>query len=294
MSTLIQWFPGHMAKSLRLIEDNIGLADVIIYVLDARAPTACFNPELNRIAGNKPVLYILNKADLADDKETAQWVKFFAAKGGGALKLDAKITNSGKGIIAAVKKLAAERIAKYAGKSINYTVKGIIVGVPNCGKSTVINNLAGGAKAKVGNKPGVTRGKQWLKISDTFDLMDTPGVLWGDLTDQATARRLAFIGCVKDEVTDTVGLAKLLIAELNNSGYGGLLVKRYKLDANVFEADGNAVENAFERIARKRGCLLSGGAIDAERAAALILDEFRSGVLGKVTLEKCGVSAAVK
>ena len=286
MSTLIQWFPGHMAKSLRLIEDNIGLADVIIYVLDARAPVACFNPELNRIAGNKPVLYVLNKADLADDKETAQWVKLFTAKGGGALRLDAKITNSAKGIISAVKKLAAERIAKYAGKSISYTVKAIIVGVPNCGKSTIINNLAGGAKAKVGNKPGVTRGKQWLKISDTFDLMDTPGVLWGDLTDQTTARLLAFIGCIKDEVTDTAGLAKLLIAELAGLGCGGLLIKRYKLDGDIFKAGGNAAENVFETIARKRGCLLPGGAIDADRAATLILDEFRSGILGKVTLEK--------
>jgi len=283
----ISWFPGHMAKSLRLIEDSTGLADVIIYVLDARAPMACFNPELNRLAQNKPVLYVLNKADLAEDKSTAEWLKYFAKLGGGAMKLDAKITNSAKALVPHVLKLAAARIAKYADKAVNYKVKGIVVGVPNCGKSTLINNIVGGAKAKVGNKPGVTRGKQWLRISDNFDIMDSPGVLWGNISDQAAARRLAFIGCVKDEILDTAGLTKLLIAELQNLGYGGLLIKRYKLETNVFDVkDGNLAESVFEKIARKRGCLLSGGVIDGERAAALILDEFRAGVLGKMTLEQ--------
>ena len=281
---MINWFPGHMAKSLRLIEDNIGLADVIIYVLDARAPIACLNPELDRLAGNKPVLYILNKADLADGQRTAEWVKEFSGRGAGCLKLDAKSTGSAKAVVTVVKKLAAERIAKYAEKAVNYTVRGIIVGVPNCGKSTVINNLAGGAKAKVGNKPGVTRGKQWLKISDHFELMDSPGVLWGNITDQDSARRLAFIGCIKDGVTDTAGIAKLLIEELCGLGHGGLLIKRYKLDEGVFAGDGFA-EKIFETIARKRGCVMSGGVLDVERAAALIMDEFRSGVLGKITLE---------
>lgn len=280
----INWFPGHMAKSLRLIEESARLVDVIIYVLDARIPLSCLNPALDGLTGNKPVLYVLNKADLACDAETALWVKALERKAG-CIKLDAKTVNSAKPVAAAVKRLAAAKTAKYAEKELNYTVKAMIVGVPNCGKSTIMNNMAGGAKAKVGNKPGVTRGRQWLKISDNFELMDTPGVLWGDLSNQATARRLAFAGCVKDEVTDTVALAKMLIQELAGIGRADMLIKRYKLDEAFFKESGFP-ETVFNKIALKRGCLAAGGVIDAERAAALILDEFRSGAMGKVTIER--------
>lgn len=281
----IQWFPGHMAKSLRLIEASAKSADVIIYVLDARAPKSCFNPALNTITERKPVLYVLNKADLADGARTEEWIKAFSDKGA-CIAADAKSSLSIRAFVPAIKRLAAARIAKYAGKDVNYTVKGMIVGVPNCGKSTIINGLAGGAKAKVGNKPGVTRGKQWLSVSDTFDLMDTPGVLWGDLTNQATARRLAFIGCVRDDVVDMAELALSLIEELYVLGYGDLLAKRYKLEGDVFNGGGFNPEDIFNRIALKRGCLLPGGVTDRERAAVMILDEFRNGVLGKITLEK--------
>ena len=278
----IQWFPGHMAKSLRLIEEGAGLVDVIIYVLDARIPSSCLNPALDGIIGSKPVLYILNKTDLADDGGNSLWAKALKGKGG-CIKLNAKITGSAKFIAAEVKRLAAAKTAKYAGKGLNYTVKAMIVGVPNCGKSTIMNNMAGGAKAKVGNKPGVTRGKQWLKIADNFEIMDTPGVLWGKIDDQSSALRLAFCGCVKDEVTDTAALSKALIEELIGLGCADMLIKRYKLDESLLKA-GNA-EAVFNKIALKRGCIMSGGVIDYERAAALILDEFRSGAMGKITFE---------
>ncbi len=279
----INWFPGHMAKSMRLIEEGAGLVDVIIYVLDARIPASCFNPALDGLLKSKPVLYVLNKADLAGDNETALWIKALKAKGG-CIRLDAKVTNSAKPICAEVKRLAAAKTAKYAEKELNYTVKAMIVGVPNCGKSTIINNIAGGAKAKVGNKPGVTRGRQWLRAGDHFELMDTPGVLWGNIEDQRSAKRLAFCGCVKDEVTDPCALSKMLIGELKDIGRADMLIKRYKLDEAIFAGDAFA-ETVFSKIASKRGCLMSGGVIDDGRAAALILDEFRSGLMGKITLD---------
>ncbi|GHV01208.1 ribosome biogenesis GTPase A [Clostridia bacterium] len=286
----IQWYPGHMAKSLRLIEENLKLVDIVLYVLDARVPRSSFNPAFNKLLNGKPVVYILNKADLAEEKATAAWLAEYA-KIGTAVKLSANRTNAAKDLPALCRRILSEKLARYAVRGVKYSVKAMIIGVPNCGKSTLINNLTRTASAKVGNMPGVTRGKQWLKAGE-IDLLDTPGVLWSDLKDQETARHLACAGCIKDDILDTVQLSKTMLGELYALGGGTGVEKRYGLQ-QPSEADAPAeaglsvsIGVLFDAIAKRRGCIGAGGVLDAPRCAAVILEDFRTGKFGRITLEK--------
>lgn len=284
----IQWYPGHMAKSLRLIEENLKLVDIVLYVLDSRIPASCRNPAFDALLGNKPVIYLLNKSDLADARVTTAWAKSFSAGGGTAAVINGTVPGTVRGIPDLCRKALSEKLRRYEEKGVNYTVKAMIIGIPNCGKSTVINSMVGKAAAKTGNRPGVTRDKQWLRLAGQVDLLDTPGVLWGDLKDQETARHLAFCGCIKDEVMDSAELAQALLSELTETGFSAFLAARYKLKEEELKLPPPAL---FQRIGIKRGCLVKGGEIDSERTASLILDDFRSGSMGRISLEKPGAAA---
>ncbi len=274
----IQWFPGHMAKSLREIEANLPLADVVLYVLDARAPRACLNPVFNEMAAHKPVIYVLNKADLVTGASVSAWVGELSQGGRAAVAVTGTASGAAQKILPLIQKMAAEKRAKYQNKGIRISLRGIVIGVPNTGKSTLINTFCGKAKTVTGNRPGVTRGKQWVRVSEYFELLDTPGTLYPKLSDQAAARHLAYIGSIKDEVTDIPALSRDFLGELS-ALCPSALKDRYGV---VYDGD---PDTAFEEIARARGLLHKGGAPDTERAAAAVLDDFRKGRLGKIALE---------
>ena len=278
----IQWFPGHMAKTRRLIGESLSLVDLVIELTDARIPQSSRNPELDKWLLDKPRIIILNKSDCADENITKQWVEYYKKKGIRAVMADCKSGKGVAGIIPAVKaelaKLLERRTAKgIAGKPIRV----MVVGIPNVGKSSLINKLAGSKRAKVEDRPGVTRGRQWVKISNELELLDMPGVLWPKFEDQTVGEHLAFTGAVKDDVIDIELLAMRLL-QLLNRDYPQLLQERYKVDA---EEDTEAYE-LLTMVGRKRGMLISGGEVNTERAAITVLDEYRSGKLGKISLEK--------
>lgn len=275
----IQWFPGHMTRALRMLEDEIKLADCVFYVLDSRAPYSCVNPKLNKICGNKPIIYVLNKADMADERTTDAWKKFFSKDGNHAISISSVKSNTGKSLIAIATKIMAEKMQKYAAKGISKPVRAMVVGVPNCGKSTLINNLCGQARAMAGNRPGVTRGKQWVRVSNNLELLDTPGTLWPSFEKQDVALNLAFIGSIKDDVLNTFELCEELIFKLRQIAKGKV-EERYKLE-KLEEKNSDVIS----QIAKKRGFLLSKGELDLDRTCTAILDDFRSGKFGKISLE---------
>ena len=277
---LIQWFPGHMTKAFRMLENEIKLADCVFYVLDSRAPFSCVNPKLNKLCGNKQIIYVLNKADMADEKTTDRWKSFFAKDGNSVIVLSSVKSSTGKFLISETLKIMAEKLQKYTAKGINKPIRAMVVGVPNCGKSTLINNLCGQARAMAGNRPGVTRGKQWVRISDKLEVLDTPGTLWPSFENQTVALNLAFIGSIKDDVLNTFELCEELISKLKKIAKGKI-EERYKLD--VLEEKSSDV---ISQIAKKRGFLLSKGEFDLERTCTAILDDFRSGKFGKISLEQ--------
>ena len=274
---MINWYPGHMTKAVRMIEENLRITDCIVYVLDARAPYSCINPDFERLIGKHPVIYVVNKADLGDTERVKAWVEYLSKGNRTAISMRATASKSAQPILAAVKNLCSGKIEKYKAKGIRTTVKCMVLGVPNTGKSTVINNLCGSAKTVTGNRPGVTRGKQWVRVNDFLEVLDTPGTLYPKLNDQTVARRLAYIGSIKDEITDTYELACSLCEELLAVN-PALLSARY----GVEEKGGEATVLA---IAKKRGYLLRGGEADIERAASALLDDFRHGRLGGITLD---------
>lgn len=277
----IQWFPGHMAKTRRMIGDSLRLVDLVVELLDARIPRASTNPEWGRILGKKPRLVLLGKADAADAAVTALWCKAFAAKGVEALWADCR---SGRGLdkfTPAVERALHDVIARRREKGMTGAgIRLMVVGIPNVGKSSLINRLAGGKRAKVEDRPGVTRGRQWVTLENGMELLDMPGVLWPKFQDSTVAEHLAFVGSVKDDVLDTEALAGRLLEELARN-YPGRLCERYKLE----NADGEGYE-LLERIGRGRGMLLPGGVVNTERAAAAVLDEFRAGTMGRISLER--------
>lgn len=272
----IQWFPGHMAKARRLLSEQLKVVDVVIELADARLPLSSRNPILQELSGTKPRLLLLNKADLADEEWTQRWL--------GVLKVEvttlAVSAATGQGfrrIIPELERLAAGQMEKLAAKGIRpRSIRVMVVGIPNIGKSSLINQLAGGAKAKTGNKPGVTRGNQWIRIHEKVELLDTPGLLWPKFEDPQVGLKLAATGAVKDEVYNQEELAEWLLEWL----------RTYNIDALAsYQAKG--VELTLEGIGRARGCLVQGGTVDRLKAAQQILREFRQGRLGRNTLDRC-------
>ena len=270
-----------MTKTRRQIESSLRLVDAVAELTDARVPESSRNPELDRILGSKPRMILLNKCDMADPQATAAWISYYQKKGVSALAVDCK---SGKGLGAIQSRLRAllkEQIAAWQRKGmVGRPLRMMVVGIPNVGKSSFINRMAGGSKAKVEDRPGVTRGNQWFTVSKGFELLDTPGVLWPKFEDPAVGEKLAFTGAVKDQIMDTEQLAGRL-SEYLSAHVPSALEKRYRLEA----AQGLAGHELLEQVGRKRGMLISGGEIDTERASVMVLDEFRSGKLGNITLE---------
>lgn len=279
----IQWFPGHMTKTRRMIQSSLSLVDGVVEVLDARIPFSSRNPEMDKLVKDKPRMLLLNKSDMADDSSMEKWIDYYKSKGFTVLKTDCKSGNGLKGFLPAVKgNMLKQLIEKRRGKGIEGApIRLMIVGIPNVGKSSFINRMAKSKKAKVEDRPGVTRNKQWIKFGGNVELLDMPGVLWPKFEDQGVARKLAFTGAVKDDILDIEALAAFLLENLSVN-YPEAVSERYKIDKS-----GDGFELLSE-LGRKRGMLVSGGEVNTERAAITLLDEFRSGKLGKITLELPG------
>lgn len=280
----IQWFPGHMAKTRRLIAENLKLVDVVIELLDARIPFSSRNPEINSLINNKPRLVAFNKSDLADEKISSQWIQWYANQGIKCILINS-ITGKGLNEVKSrARDLVSEKIERDKAKGKIFTpVRTMVVGIPNVGKSSFINKIVGKATAQTGDRPGVTRGKQWIRINSEMELLDTPGILWPKFEDQEVGMNLAFTGAIKDDIMDTAELAMELLYRLSKL-YPKELCTRFKLEPDSIKN----VEplELLEIVGRKRGCLISKGQIDYSRISAIVLDEFRGGKIGKITLEK--------
>ena len=279
----IQWFPGHMTKTKRQIQASLKLVDAVAEIIDARIPESSRNPDLDSIIQNKPRVVLMNKCDMADPSSTQKWINYFKNNGIVAIPIDCK---TGRGInkfVSSVNEVLKEKIEKQKAKGLlNPTVRVMIVGIPNVGKSTFINRISKNRKAKAEDKPGVTRGNQWFTINKGFEVLDTPGVLWPKFEDKIVGERLAFTGAVKDQIMDTELLAMRLLDFLKVEK-NPIFVERFKLqNENIEEIESYEL---LELIGRKRGMLISGGEIDTERAAIMLLDEYRSAKLGKYTFE---------
>ncbi len=278
----IQWFPGHMAKTRRLISDNLKLVDVVVELLDARVPRASSNPVLAELLGDKPKVVALNKCDMADKEVTEKWVKYYKDQGYTAVAISSQ---SGQGIgqlkdaIKAVLKDKIERQMEKGMKEVPARI--MVVGIPNVGKSSFINKLSGRAGTKTGDRPGVTTAKQWIRIAGGYDLLDTPGILWPKFDDEIIGQNLAFTGAVKDDIYDTEEAASLLCAFFGEK-YPEVIKEVYKLG----DIDGLTGYEILESIGKKRGCLISGGNVDTERASRIFLNEFRGCKLGNISLEE--------
>ena len=277
----INWYPGHMKKTRELIKDNLKLVDLVIEVLDARIPISSRNPIIDELVGSKPRVIALNKTDIASDKETKRWREYFANEGSTPVAINAQ---SGSGVSNLLKLLERMENQLSEGKMRQKPLRMMIVGVPNVGKSSLINRLTGRKSAQIGNKPGVTKGKQWLKLKNGMELLDTPGILWPKFEDNRVGIYLAFCGSIKDEILDLPTLALELINVLRRD-YPNLLLVRYKLDDSCLEYEDIEL---LDEICRRRGYILPGKRIDYDRAGKAILDEFRSGKIGRITLELAG------
>ncbi|MBQ8198601.1 MAG: ribosome biogenesis GTPase YlqF [Lachnospiraceae bacterium] len=283
-----QWYPGHMTKAKRMMQENIKLIDLVIELVDARIPLSSRNPDIDELGQNKARLILLNKADLADDRQTQNWKDFFEKKGYFVVALNSRNRNGMKAINSVVAEACKEKIERDRKRGIiNRPVRAMVVGIPNVGKSTFINSFAGKACAKTGNKPGVTKGKQWIRLSKTLELLDTPGILWPKFEDQQVGLRLALIGSMNDEILNIEEMALELISFLVKE-YHGLLARRYdiaiELEDDAEDQDGFLA--IMTQIAEVRKCFKKGDELDLRKAANLILDDFRSGKIGKITLEK--------
>ncbi len=279
--TNINWFPGHMAKAIREIKEKMNMADLIIELRDARIPLSSANPKVDEIVGNKPRIILLNKAGIADKRITAEWINYFKEKNIIALDIDAITNYNIKNIIKCANLALKDVFAKREAKHIkSKQIKAIIIGIPNCGKSTLINTLAKRKAVQTGDKPGVTKNETWIKINDDFFILDTPGILWPKFEDQEVAKRLAFCSSIKDEVLHIDEIARYLIEYLMNN-YRNLLKARYDI-----KDDDKTVEEIIDDIALKRGCLLKGNEIDYLRCYNLIINDLRSNRIGDVSYER--------
>lgn len=276
----IQWFPGHMAKSRRRIKEIMPLIDAVAEIVDARIPISSRNPELNSLTGGKPTVILLNKVDMADPKATEEWISHYKSKGITAIGIDCK---NGRGISAfkdTVKTALADKLKSYEQKGmVGKPIRVMVVGIPNVGKSSFINRIAGNNRAKAENRPGVTRGNQWFTVDKQLELLDTPGVLWPKFEDKTVGEHLAFTGAVTDRILDTEWLAMQLLSILS-SEYPEKLTERYGIELT---------DDSYEllcRIGKKRGMVIRGGETDTERAANMLLEEYRSCKIGRITLER--------
>ena len=283
-SQTIQWFPGHMAKTRRLITENLSQVDIVIELLDARIPQSSQNPEIDTLTGSKPKLTLLTKASLADAGATKLWVEEYSRKNHcRALAVDTVTGEGVKAIAPAIREILAEKLKRYADKGMSgRKIRAMIVGIPNVGKSSLVNRLGGGKKAKVEDRPGVTLTKQWVTTNIGIELLDMPGVLWPKFDDRTTGENLAFTGAIRDAILDTEELAANLCARLYLT-VPHLFCARYKLNPN--ELCGAKPYELLEAVAKKRGFLISGGELNTERAADIVLDEFREAKIGRITLE---------
>lgn len=278
---VVHWFPGHMAKATRMIKDYVKKVDVVIELLDARIPRSSANPVITEVVGQKPHIIVLNKVDLADAKATKAWTEFFTAQGITVLAIDSKTGKGKKQLVKAVERLSKPIIDKWTAKGIrSRSVRTIILGIPNVGKSTLINSLAGAAATRTADKPGHTRGQQWVKIGKNLELLDTPGVLWPKLEDQRAAARLAMTGAISDDVYDLEAVMKQLLRQLTEQARD-VLMARYKLKEEHLVS----TDTLLDAIGRKRGCLVSGGVVDLDKARRIILNDYRSAKLGLLTLD---------
>jgi len=278
----INWFPGHMTKARRMIEENTKLVDAVCEIVDARIPRSSRNPDVEELTRGKPRLIILNRVDLADPEVTALWTEYYKGEKADVLKTNSRDGQGISGLSGAIRSLLREKLAQNEAKGLGgKPVRAMVIGVPNVGKSTFINKVAGRKSAKTSDKPGVTRGKQWITVDNRLELLDTPGILWPRIDDPETGLALAFTGAVRDEILDVEELAARLMLKLREL-YPAELSARYKFAP---EPDMTGVE-LVEAAARRRGFLISGGELDTLRMAVILLDEFRGGVLGRMSLEK--------
>lgn len=276
----IQWFPGHMTKALREMEKEIKKVDLIFYCLDARAPLSCLNPKLSNLAKNKKIIYVLNKSDLVDERSLDKFKKMLTTSNSIAININSVESNSTKILYDKAKLLLKDKFEQNKAKGLGFSIKAMVVGVPNVGKSTLINNFCKKAKTTTGNKPGVTKGKQWVVVDDCLVVLDTPGTLWPSFENEKTARNLAYIGSIKDNVLDITNLAFYFIKDLIKLNKKAL-EDRYEISIS----ENQEIIEIFDEICLKRKCLLKQGELDYDRCATLILDDFRKGRLGKIVLD---------
>ena len=281
MQNTLQWYPGHMAKTRRLIEDNLKMIDVVVEILDARIPFSGRNPNFDDIIRNKPRLLVMNKADLADRRRTDMWIEWYRKQGLAVIPISCATGMGINKVLSSARELVRERIERDAEKGRTRTLKLMMVGIPNVGKSSLINRLLGKASTKTGDRPGVTKGKQWLRIKGDAELLDTPGILPPKFEDQELAKRLAYTGAIRDEIMNTELLAYSLCEYLRDE-YPEEVCERYKIKDDISSLEGYEV---LELIGRRRGFVISGGEVDMERAANMVLDELRGCKIGNITLE---------
>ena len=275
----VQWYPGHMTKAKRQMQEDIKLIDLIIELVDSRVPLASRNPDIDELGKNKARLILLNKSDLGDERQNEAWKAYFQGNGFYVVKVDSRSGSGMKAIQAAIQEACKEKTERDRRRGIkNRPIRAMVVGIPNVGKSTFINTFAGRACAKTGNKPGVTKGKQWIRLNKNVELLDTPGILWPKFEDEAVGMRLAYIGSIKDDILNMEELSLTLIDFLREK-YSGALEKRYQI-----QEEGTAVQ-ILEAIARSRGCLKKVEELDYAMASLILFDDFRSGKIGKITLE---------
>ncbi|HEX3038435.1 MAG TPA: ribosome biogenesis GTPase YlqF [Oscillospiraceae bacterium] len=282
----IQWFPGHMTKTKRQIEKSLKLVDIVAEIIDARIPVSSRNPVLDKLINNKARVILMNKCDMADPAQTNRWIEYYKSKGIAAIAIDCRTGKNLNGFMPLIKTVLSSRIASWDAKGMTgRPIRVMVVGVPNVGKSSLINKLCKNGKANVEDRPGVTRTNQWFTIGKGFELLDTPGVLWPKFDDAVVGEHLAFTGAVKDDVIDTEQLASRLFEVLRDT-YPHAMQERYKIgDTDISQMKGYEM---LELVGKKRGMLISGGEINTERAAIAVLDEFRSAKLGRITLEQVG------
>ena len=276
----INWYPGHMAKARRMLEDNLKLIDVVIELVDARAPLASRNPDFDALFRGKTRVLLLNKSDLADSATTQRWIGYYKRQGIEAAEIVSNAQSAKTQAIRLIEHASAEKVRRFEEKGVQKTVRALVAGIPNVGKSTLINRIAGSTRAQTGDKPGVTKGKQWVKITPHLELLDSPGLLWPKLDDQTIAEHLAFLGSINDEILNVEELAEKLLFSLREMKPDALFERYKKLSADTPEGA------LLEGVAKSRGFVLKGGVFDTERAARIVLDEFRAGKIAKLSFER--------